>query len=144
MKRTGFKPKPIAPRSKPPLTPIRQIAIESTARTSVPIPKTAYTRSPELLKACRTIPCQHCGTSDGTIVAAHSNWSEHGKGRSIKASDQFVAALCYACHSELDQGPFLSAQGRKAMWQAAHEKTVARLRELGRWPEDVPVPENNC
>jgi hypothetical protein len=26
------------------------------------------------------------------------------------------------------------------MWQAAHEKTVNKLMELGLWPEEIPNP----
>lgn len=117
---------------------------DGKARMSVPIPKRAYFRSPALLKACRDIPCQHCGTSDGTVVAAHSNSAIHGKGRGIKASDQFVAALCHACHHDLDQGPFLSRAGRVAMWNAAHAKTIALLKSLGKWPDDIPFPQEDA
>ena len=67
-------------------------------------PKTKYLRDKKRLQACRSLPCQHCGAEDGTVVAAHSNEGIHGKGRGIKASDEFVAALCFTCHANLDQG----------------------------------------
>ena len=67
-------------------------------------PKTKYLRDKKRLEACRTLPCQHCGAEDGTVVAAHSNQSIHGKAKSLKASDEFVAALCQKCHYEVDQG----------------------------------------
>jgi hypothetical protein len=60
------------------------------------------------------------------VVAAHSNESAHGKGRGIKASDQFVAALCFTCHANLDQGR-MSKQERAKMWQKAHEQTILLL-----------------
>ena len=63
--------------------------------------KFKYIRSPALLKACREIPCQHCGIEDGTVVAAHSNESRHGKGRGIKASDIYIAALCAKCQEQV-------------------------------------------
>lgn len=103
-------------------------------------PKFAYVRSKPLLKACREIACQHCGAQDGTVCAAHSNLAEHGKGRSIKASDVFVASLCHACHSQLDQGARWSREERKAIWTAAHMKTVALLCAMGLWPEGVATP----
>lgn len=103
-------------------------------------PKTTYTRSRALLEACREIPCQHCGIADGTVVAAHSNSLAHGKGRSIKASDQFVASLCRECHHEIDQGRTLTKAERVDMWTAAHLRTVKELNRLGLWPANVPQP----
>jgi hypothetical protein len=106
-----------------------------------PIPKFDYVRSPALLKACREIPCQHCGNNDGTVVAAHSNQAKHGKGRSIKASDQYVAALCYACHAEVDQSPWRTRAERERMWHDAWRKTVEALTTRGLWPSSIAVPE---
>lgn len=103
-------------------------------------PKTQYVRSRALLDACREIECQHCGIADGTVVAAHSNSLKHGKGRSIKASDLFVASLCFRCHGEIDQGSYLSKDERQTIWQAAHERTVKELNRLGLWPKGVPQP----
>lgn len=89
-------------------------------------PKTKYLRDKKRLQACRNLPCQHCGAEDGTVVAAHSNEGIHGKGRSIKASDKFVAALCFTCHANLDQGK-MSKQERTQMWHNAYVKTIAIL-----------------
>lgn len=66
-------------------------------------------------------------------MAAHSNQLMHGKGRGIKASDQFVAALCYQCHHEVDQG--MSCRQTKLMiWNEAHERTKFYLEQAGLWP----------
>ena len=108
-----------------------------------PRPKFAYIRSPKLLKACRSIPCQNCYVEDGTVVAAHSNQGIHGKGRSIKASDVFVASLCHHCHYEIDQGSTYTAEERQLIWQSAHVRTVARLVREGRWPPGVPIPPSD-
>jgi hypothetical protein len=89
-------------------------------------PKTKYLRDKKRLEACRTLPCQHCGAEDGTVVAAHSNEGIHGKGRGIKASDEFVAALCQKCHYQVDQGK-MSKQERAALWHNAHIKTIKLL-----------------
>jgi ferredoxin len=89
-------------------------------------PKTKYLRDKKRIEACRSLPCQHCGAEDGTVVAAHSNEGIHGKGRGIKASDEFVAALCFTCHANLDQGR-MSKQERAKMWQKAHEQTILLL-----------------
>ena len=106
-----------------------------------PRPKFAYIRSPKLLKACRCIPCQNCYAEDGTVVAAHSNQAIHGKGGQIKASDVYVASLCFDCHRELDQGKKYSEGQKVALWTSAHVRTVEQLTRLGKWPAGVPVPE---
>lgn len=76
-----------------------------------------------------------CGMADGTVVAAHSNQSIHGKGRGVKASDQFVAALCFRCHSELDQGKG-SREAKVQMWDEAHRLTRMLLEAQGLWPRE--------
>ena len=89
-------------------------------------PKTKYLRDKKRLQACRNLPCQHCGAEDGTVVAAHSNEGIHGKGRGIKASDEFIAALCFCCHINIDQGR-MSKEDRTQIWHNAHIKTKAIL-----------------
>lgn len=103
------------------------------------IPKFPYIRSNALLRAVVTLPCQICGCH-GT-QASHSNQAAHGKGRGIKASDIYIAALCPSCHYEIDQGAKLSKADRLDMWTRAHHKTVRELLALGEWPADVPVPD---
>ena len=88
-------------------------------------------RNRKLLDAARQIPCQHCGIQDGTIVAAHSNQLRDGKGRGLKALDYRIAALCFSCHSTLDQGTKLSKTERVEMWEAAHRKTIGEFFEQG-------------
>lgn len=89
-------------------------------------------RSKKLLEDCREMPCQHCGADDGTVVAAHSNQLRDGKGKGIKAHDYRVAALCFKCHAELDQGKELTKHQRQYLWEEAHRKTIGQLfqREL--------------
>ena len=89
-------------------------------------------RNKTLLEIVRDIPCQHCETADGTVVAAHSNQLRDGKGRGIKSHDYRIAALCYACHMELDQGKNLSKQERVEMWEEAHRKTSGLLFDNGK------------
>jgi hypothetical protein len=103
-------------------------------------PKFQYVRSKKLMEAYRMIPCQHCGIDDGTVCGAHANSSKFGKGRGIKASDIYCASLCHTDHMELDQGSKMTKAEREQMWQAAHEKTVNKLMELGLWPEEIPNP----
>ena len=104
-------------------------------------PKQVYVRSKPLLEACRKIACQHCNADDGTVCAAHSNWSQQGKGKSLKASDVFVASLCHACHMALDQGRLTTKAQRQQAWWSAHCSTVRELTERGLWPKGVVVPD---
>jgi len=84
-------------------------------------------RSDKLLKSVRDCPCQSCGAMDGTIVAAHSNQMRDGKGRGLKADDYRIAALCYKCHTELDQGKNMSREERLNMFEEAHRATIGWL-----------------
>lgn len=101
--------------------------------------KRGYIRSKALLAAVRTLPCQVTGRTDG-VEAAHSNWPQHGKGKSVKADDNRVAALCRDIHRELDQGTRWSAEQRQRLWWDAHVATVRALIAAGKWPKAVPVP----
>jgi hypothetical protein len=65
------------------------------------------------------------------VVAAHSNQLRDGKGRGLKAHDYRIAALCFTCHAELDQGKSLSREERVSMWEDAHRKTIGWLFEKG-------------
>ena len=86
-------------------------------------------RNPKLLQAVRDCPCQHCGARDGTVVAAHSNQMRDGKGRGLKAHDYRIAALCFKCHYEIDQGKDLSRAERLNLWEDAHRATIGWLFE---------------
>jgi len=101
-------------------------------------PKFQYIRSKALLKAVASLPCQLCGHP--WTQAAHSNQAIHGKGRGIKASDIYTAALCLHHHHEIDQGKTLSKQDRIDAWNYAHQKTVQELVGRGLWPENIPKP----
>ena len=68
-------------------------------------PKTQYIRSKPLLKLVAAMSCQRCGFH--LAQAAHSNWNG-GKGRGIKASDNYIAALCQSCHTEIDSGHLMT------------------------------------
>ena len=63
------------------------------------------------------------------MVAAHSNQLADGKGKGIKASDYRVAALCFNCHMDLDQGNKLTKDQRREFWEIAHRRTIGELFE---------------
>ena len=98
--------------------------------------KHKYIRSKKLLKLVAGLNCQACGSGE-MVQAAHTNWGG-GKGRGIKADDNLVAALCFRCHYEIDQGSKLSKEERMEKWLKAHSKTVNALRSV--WPVDIPLP----
>ena len=81
------------------------------------------------LKRVASLPCQLCGL-EGQTQAAHSNQARHGKGRSLKASDEFTAALCQGCHSQIDQGKDLSRQARMDLWEFAYKNTLEALKKI--------------
>jgi hypothetical protein len=86
-------------------------------------------RNKKLLEIVRNCPCQICGAEDGTVVAAHSNQLRDGKGKGIKSHDYRIAALCYKCHMEIDQGTSLTKQQKFYDWDEAHRKTIGWLFE---------------
>jgi len=88
-------------------------------------------RNKRLLEIVRESPCQICGKQDGTVVAAHSNQQRDGKGMGIKAHDYRIAALCFTCHADIDQGKTLSKQQKFDAWDTAHFRTIGWLFEMG-------------
>ena len=52
-----------------------------------------------------------------------------GKGRGLKAHDYRIAALCFKCHYEIDQGKDLSRAERLNIWEEAHRATIGWLFE---------------
>lgn len=106
---------------------------------SVMFQKQTYVRSKKLLKLVASLDCQLCG-SGHMVQAAHSNW-HGGKGRGIKASDEYTAALCLTCHYDIDQGSNWSKAERQQAWMIAHYKTVQTLVDKGQWPVDIAIPK---
>ncbi|WP_034590550.1 DUF968 domain-containing protein [Acinetobacter sp. NIPH 542] len=84
-------------------------------------------RDAKRLKAIRLLPCVRCGSSPSQ--AAHSNSSKHGKGRGIKASDEFTVPLCHSCHSQFDQFKLGTRQESEALFDRWLEKTELMLRQ---------------
>lgn len=89
-------------------------------------------RSAALLRLARDRSCVSCGNNNGTIVAAHSNLLEHGKGRGLKAHDGMSAWLCYQCHSDYDQGTSMSRAEKEIFIKTMICRTYIRL-----WDEEL-------
>ena len=81
-------------------------------------------RSPKRLAEIRKLPCVRCGNPNSQ--AAHSNSAKHGKGRSIKSSDQFTVSLCHSCHFKFDTFQL----GNRAESEAMLEKWLARVERM--------------
>ena len=87
-------------------------------------------RSKKLLDLARGQSCVMCNCSDGTIVSAHSNLLEHGKGMGTKAHDGMIAWLCMRCHSGLDQGSQMSKEQKRVYILEAICKTYMRMWDM--------------
>ena len=70
-------------------------------------------RSEKLLRLAKGQRCVMCMAEDDTIVSAHSNLQEHGKGMGLKAHDCMVAWLCYSCHTDYDTGFLMSKEEKR-------------------------------
>ena len=76
-----------------------------------------------------------CLEDEGTTtVAAHSNWGQDGKGKSLKASDAKSVWSCYRCHSWLDQGMATNEKKQQTFDQAFEQ-------QIEEW---VKIAENIC
>ena len=78
-------------------------------------------RSTKRLNEIRALPCIRCGYPYSQ--AAHSNSAKHGKGRSIKASDQFTIPLCAICHAAFDRFELGNREQSEAMFEKWLVKT---------------------
>lgn len=89
----------------------------------------------QMYAAVGSLPCQRCeslGQQQRTrTTVAHSNQLRDGKGRGLKSHWWRVAALCEACHAEIDQGSKLSKTERREQWDEAHRLTIGALFEQG-------------
>lgn len=89
----------------------------------------SHFRSRELLALAEGETCtlRLPGCLGGPVVCCHSNLERHGKGKSVKAHDCFVAFGCTHCHYEIDQGKNLTREERSAAWERGFIATLPRL-----------------
>jgi len=84
-------------------------------------------RSSKWLAAVRKIEnCVICGAYG--VQAAHLN---EGKGIGMKTDDALTAALCPACHHDLDNGTKLTREERREALRKAVLDTIAQLARMG-------------
>ena len=82
-------------------------------------------RDSKRLAAVRKLPCADCRHPPPS-QAAHSNFSEHGKGMGIKADDRYTVPLCYRCHTVFDQYIGLT-----------REQALAKFEAWLKWTDDM-------
>lgn len=147
MKRTAFKRKhePTVPRAERPMAKLSPATRRgSYAGTTTAIAaKTEPRRNRRLLDLANGAPCLllvpgHCSQVWDSVVACHSNLSEHGKAGARKADDHYSVWGCFGCHRWLDQGGAPAAEKRR-VFMGAHRRQVAAWREIARNPSDEPA-----
>lgn len=87
------------------------------------------------LSLCKGSLCAGCDADDGTIVPAHANSQEFGKGTGRKADDWTVVPLCMTCHDRLDKGGE-SREAKRHFWQRCWVRHMQRVCRAG---EVAPV-----
>ena len=99
-------------------------------------------RDNKRLEQVRSLPCCVCGMGPRS-QAAHSNFSEHGKGRSIKADDKYTIPLCDADHKRFDQMRMGMDRNQSLEWFTekleSTNETLKRLEDaaIQNYPESL-------
>lgn len=133
MKRSGFKRPEYIP--APPAPPARGRMASMGRADLKAAPKPHESRNAHLLSMARGRPCLLrvfgvCNHNPATVVACHSNSSEHGKSMARKADDQWSVWGCSDCHRWLDQG--------KADYRTKNRAfSEAHLRQQAEWAKIV-------
>jgi hypothetical protein len=108
--------------------------------TAGAVPKTEAKRNPAVLEMAQGRECMLrvpdvCTGDTATTVACHSNFAEHGKGKSRKADDCYATFGCAACHRWLDQGPAPIA-AKRARFQLALLDQCIEWRRIASDPSE--------
>ena len=81
-------------------------------------------RDNKRLERIRSLPCC-CGCNrKAPSDAAHSNFSEHGKGRGIKADDYYTIPLARECHVSFDSYQMGMNREQSLEWFNAKHKWI--------------------
>lgn len=115
-------------RATVPLTPATgRGVIKPVSGEVVAFPKDEPFRSEKWLAAVRSLHCMRC-FKEGATQAAHRN---QDKGMSTKTDDSLTAALCVACHAEIDQGKDMTRAERREALDVAILMTLRALARKG-------------
>lgn len=84
-------------------------------------------RDNKRLERIRSLPCC-CGCGrKAPSQAAHSNFSEHGKGRGIKADDKYTIPLAHECHGKFDRYEMGMSRDESLEWFMQKWRETNRL-----------------
>ena len=83
-------------------------------------------RNSKRLEQVRSLPCCVCGMGPRS-QAAHSNFSEHGKGRGIKADDKYTIPLAHECHGKFDRYEMGMSRDESLEWFMQKWRETNRL-----------------
>lgn len=140
MNRTGFKRKVYTPPPVAPLRPLtRQVNYDRVPALFKPLPKSEPYRDRALLDMAKG---RHCllqsfdgGHNIETTVAAHSNESRHGKGKSRKADDIYSVWACARCHTFFDFAGIPRDEARE-LFAVAHAKQIRAWKRIAVDPSE--------
>ena len=134
LRRSGFKRPAYQPQPAAPLRPVERCGVFAPASNEpIQTPKFVYLRSASYREFVARQPCFACGIA-GLSNACHPNSAKYGKGRSVKAGDQFCWPLCVAhglhqgCHALHD----LCLDMTKAERDELEDRYVERMQRLAR------------
>jgi hypothetical protein len=137
LRRTPFKSaeRPKKKTSAPLQRATRRSTYTATAAAAKMVAKPKAHRNRRLLDLARGMPCLFripgvCNGDPETVVAAHSNFSVHGKAKSRKADDQWSAWACSSCHGWLDQP---GGNGGPSYEEKFTAFTGAHARQMREW-----------
>lgn len=98
------------------------------------IEKHNHYRSRKLLDAAEGQDCAMrspvCRGNPATVVCAHSNLGEDGKGKSIKADDDISVYACAECHHWYDFG-HATARFKQSYFDRAFVRTYKQRKRQG-------------
>jgi hypothetical protein len=134
MKRSAFKPR-TEPMSRGTATMKRCEMPRSTTRMrnrrlGRPKRENAYLADLCHGQSCYLLIPGICRNDSATVVPAHSNQSEHGKGGALKADDEKTCPGCFWCHFEIDQGKTFDRQTKFSIWDAGYARWVPVRQKL--------------
>lgn len=103
-------------------------------------PKSTPIRQSARGEECTLLIPGVCNHNSETVVWAHSNKYEHGKGLGLKADDKYGCYACSSCHAVLDgQAPRPNGIGKpdvEYLFVQAMYKSRAILRDKGLLKDD--------
>lgn len=87
-------------------------------------------RNKAILASAMGERCTVCGADDGTVVWAHCNEQQAGKGMGHKSHDLIGAYMCQRHHDLYDgRAGGLDRDAKKSLFAEAYVKTMIRIAE---------------